>query len=606
MKQRLMAMFLAATLVLGAAACSNTGQAATSTTSAAASQGTSAEQIALSAGSQTTAATSAVGAATTTPIVVEYKTEDVDAGANETAETVAATIKLAGDSITVDGSGASVKGSVVTITAAGRYVISGKLTDGQIVVDTQDAEKVVLELNGVDITNTTTSPIYVAQAEKVVLTLAEGTQNVVTDGKTYVYADATSQGEATNEPDAAIFSHDDLTINGTGSLTVNANYNNGITSKDDLKITGGTIVVNAVNDGVKGRDSLAVKDGTLTINAGGDGLQANNDTEADQGYVVIDGGTLNITAAQDGIQAETRLEINGGNLTIKAGGGSSAGKTEESGKGLKAGVDIVVLGGVVQVDSGDDAVNSNSTVTIGGGDLTLTTGDDGIRANVAFTLSGGKVDITKSYEGVESETITINAGELSLVSQDDGVNGTDNSTVASGGQFGGGMESGASHLYINGGYVAVNSGGDGIDINGAFDMTGGTVLVNGPTQNMNGALDASPVTVTGGLLVAAGSAGMAVAPGATSTQYTIVHTFSAAQAAGTVVSIKAQDGKEIISFTATKTFQSLVVSSPDLVKGGTYVVYSGGQQVASYTLNSVVTGATGGMMGGGMGRGRRP
>lgn len=622
MKQRLIALFLSATLLFGVASCSNAQQATSTAASAAAS--------AASGSAAAAASQPAAPAATVASLAVDYDAADVAAGASNAGQTVAAAIKLADDATSVDGSGVSVKGSVVTITAAGRYSVSGKLTNGQLVVDTKDAQNVVIEIDGVDITNTTGAAIYVANAEKVVLTLADGSQNIVTDGKSYSFPDDGAQGAATTEPDAAIFSHDDLTINGAGSLTINANYKNGITSKDDLKITGGTITVSAVNDGIKGRDSLAIKDGVLTVKAGGDGLQANNDQDASKGYVVIDGGTLNITAAQDGIQAETMLEVNGGTITLNTGGGSQAGKGMESGKGLKAGVDILVLGGVVKVDAGDDALNANNAITIDGGELTLTTGDDGIHADKALTLNGGKVEIIKSYEGVESETITINAGDLRMVSQDDGINGTDSAAAASGmpgRQPGPGAETGNSHLYINGGYVAVNAGGDGIDINGPIDMTGGTVLVNGPTTNNNGALDyGGAFNITGGFLVAVGSAGMAEAPSATSTQYSLAQTFSSVQAAGTLVHIQSQDGQEIVTFAPLKPYQSVVVSSPDLVKGGAYVVYSGGkstgavqdslvsggtytpgQQVASYTLSSVVTGAAGGMGGpGGMGRPRRP
>lgn len=635
MKKRFMALFLSATLLVGAVSCSNAGQAASSI-AAAANTGQAAAttfvqmSTAPAAAAKAAAATTAVATtavATTAPVTVDYDSADLEGSAGE-AEAVAATITLAGDSIRVDGSGVSVDGSVATITAAGRYVVSGKLDEGQLVVDTRDAENVVLELSGVEITNPAGPAINVANAEKVVLVLADGTQNTVTDGETYVYPDAGAEDAEADEPDAAIFSHDDLTIKGAGELTVNANYNNGIASKDDLKITGGAITVNAVNDGIVGRDSVAIKDGTITINAGGDGLQANNDEDAAEGYIVIEGGTLDITAAMDGIQAETRLDINGGDITVSAGGGSAAGKGAESGKGLKAGVDIAIAGGNIQVDAGDDALNANNSITIGGGELTLATGDDGVRANLAFTLNGGTVKITKSYEGVESETITINDGVLRLASQDDGINGSDSEAAAGGGMGGPGFETGNSYLYINGGYVAVDAGGDGLDVNGPINMTGGTVLVNGPTGNNNGALDyGGSFNVTGGLLVAAGSAGMAQAPSATSTQYTLAQSFSSVQAAGTLVHIVSQDGADVVTFAPGKAFQSIVVSSPGLVKGGTYVIYTGGkstgavtdglvsggtytagQQVASYTLETVVTGATGGMgpgMGAGMGGGRR-
>jgi hypothetical protein len=174
---------------------------------------------------------------------VEYDPEDLDIAPVD-ADT-ATLIELKGDTISTEGPGASVNGSTVTISAAGTYQVSGILNDGQIIVDTTDTENVTLILTGVDITSKTSAPIYVANAEKMILTLAAGSENIVTDGDTYLALD---EG---GEPNDAVFSKDDLTINGEGALTVNANYNNGIASKDDLKITGSTITVNAANDGIK-------------------------------------------------------------------------------------------------------------------------------------------------------------------------------------------------------------------------------------------------------------------------------------------------------------------------------------------------------------------
>jgi hypothetical protein len=297
---------------------------------------------------ETTTTEQLTPAATAITVTAKFDKEDLDTSVNTAVMT---TITLDGSAIDVTGEGAAVNGSNLIINAAGAYQLSGTLDDGQIIVDTLDAENVNIILDGVDITSLISAPIYVANAEKVILTLAAGSQNFVTDGNTYANLD---EG---GEPNAAIFSKDDLTINGEGALTVNANYNNGIASKDDLKITGGTIMVNAVNDGIKGRDSLAIKDGLITVVAGADGLQANNDEDPEKGYVVIEGGILDITAGLDGVQAETSLLVSGGTLQITAGGGSVASssngfgghgmegnpnQTEESNKGLKAGIDLTI------------------------------------------------------------------------------------------------------------------------------------------------------------------------------------------------------------------------------------------------------------------------
>jgi hypothetical protein len=482
----------------------------------------------------------------------------------------------------------------------------------------------VLVLDGADITSSTSAPIYVANAEKAVITLADGTENVVTDGDTYVLTDPES-----DEPDAAIFSKDDLTINGTGSLTVNANYDNGIASEDDLKITGGEITVNAVNDGIKGKDSVAVKDGTITINAGSDGMQSSNAEDAEKGYIAIEGGTLTITAGLDGIQAETQIAVSGGNITVSSGGGSvnssnngggmwndrnapTNSSSAESTKGLKAGIDITITDGTVNVDSSDDSLHSNGTLIIDGGEMVLASGDDGIHADSAIEINGGNVTITQSYEGIESAIVTINDGNIHLVSSDDGINiagGNDGSSID--GRPGQNDFSGSGNyaLYINGGYLAIDAGGDGLDSNGSITMTDGVVLVNGPTNDGNGALDyVGTFNITGGFLVATGSSGMAEAPSTSSTQYSLRYNFASQQAAGTVVHIETQDGQEVLTFAPTKVYQSVVLSSPELANGTTYVVYTGGSstgsvadglyaggtytagtQVASLTISSMVT-----------------
>lgn len=541
-------LFLAAALAASLSACSGatTLIGGVGATTAAAGEVVAAGTQATAAATRTVApaASSAAAASATSVVATGGEGRAVEVAAD------AAQVTLNGSSINFSGSGATVNGSTITITKAGTYRIGGKLSDGQIIVDTQDAEKVILALDGADITSSTSAPIYVANAEKVVITLVTGSQNRVTDGKQYVYADA-----STDDPNATIFSHDDMTINGSGSLTVNANYNNGIVSKDDLKITGGTITVTAVNDAVKGRDSLTVKDGTLTVKAGGDGMQATNDEEVDQGNIVIEGGTIDITA-------------------------------------------------------GDDALNAVNSIEMSGGKLIISAGDDALHADNAITINGGVIAVAQCYEGIESDQITINNGEINIVSSDDGINGVSpNGTGGGMGGRGGSMSAGTSHLTINGGTILVDALGDGLDINGSIDMTGGTLLVNGPVANNNGALDYDGTfNITGGFLVAAGSAGMAQAPSPTSTQYALMHVFNQAQAAGTTVRIISQDGEEIVSFTPTKTYQSIVVSSPKLVQGGTYLVYSGDTLVASYTLTSVITGArAGGMMGGPGGmRPRRP
>jgi len=416
-------------------------------------------------------------AATAVPVTISYDSEDLETAVDSTAAT---SISLAGDTISVAGDGAVVNGSSVTITAAGTYTLSGTLNNGQIFVETDDEDPVVLILNGINITNTTSAPIYVSNADKVVITLAEGTENVVTDGDSYLFAGAAATDAASAEPNATIFSKADLTINGSGSLTVNANYNNGIVSKDDLKIVSGAITVTAVNDGIKGRDSIAVKDGTITINAGGDGLQANNDEDAEQGYIVIEGGTITINAELDGIQAETSLQISGGEINI----------TTNSEKGLKATVDVTVTGGTIAINSADDALHSNGTMTISGGTFTLASSDDGMHADGTLTINDGTIVVQSSYEGLEATDVIVNGGTIDIVSSDDGLNGAGGSdTTTSESTNGFGMDNFSSSqgsITINGGTVTIaaagSGNGDGLDANGPLTITGGDTVIKTPSS----------------------------------------------------------------------------------------------------------------------------
>ncbi|RYU95764.1 carbohydrate-binding domain-containing protein [Emticicia agri] len=416
------------------------------------------------------------------------------------ASTDVVPITLNGSSIIVGGTGATVSGTKVTITKAGNYSISGTLSNGQIIVNTEDKTIVRLILNGVDITTSNSSPIYIKKSEKTLIVLAENTQNKLTDGTSYVYDDV-----AEEEPNATIFSKDDLSFYGSGSLTVNGNFADGIASKDGLIIKSGNITVNAADDGIRGKDYLILKDGNITINSKADGLKSSNDTDTALGYVIIEKGTYTIAAGDDGIHAETKL-----------------------------------------------------------------------------TIEGGTINITKSYEGLEGKQITINDGTIHLVSSDDGVNVADGTGNEGGfGGMGGGASSSGLNLFINGGYLYLNAGGDGLDANGSITMTGGTVIVDGPTANNNASLDYDgSFKITGGLLIAVGSSGMAQVPGTTSTQNSVLVNFTAAQNAGSLINIQNADGKSIVTYKPAKRYQSIAFSSKELANG-TYNVFLGGSSTGA-------------------------
>ena len=553
----------------------------------------------------------ALSTATSKSIGVNSSESVESTGETEEVAVNEATIELKDNGTTVTGEGVVIEGNIVTINRSGVYTVSGTLTDGQIIVDvdkTADAGDVEIDLAGANITCSNSAAIYVKQAENTSISAKKDTQNYVTDGTNYVFANAED-----DEPNGAIFSKDDLEIKGKGSLTVKGNYKNGIVSKDDLDIKNCNLNVTAVNDAIKGKDSIEVDSATITVNAGGDGLKSSNDTDEDKGYINISSGTLDITSGNDGIQAEKILTIDAGDIKIVSGGGSvnasSKGNdmqgqwnqttttttttTEEesnSAKALKAGTSLVINDGTFSIDSSDDSIHTNDAITINGGKFDIASGDDGVHADTTLNISGGNINIKKCYEGLESSTITIKDGTVNIVASDDGINASDGSSSSEmPGQNGFGTV-GNNKLVINGGNVSVNASGDGLDANGSIEMTAGTVIVNGPTNNGNGPLDYDGTfNITGGTLIAAGSSGMAQSPSVTSTQNSIKLTFASAQKANTLVHVEDENGNEVATFAPSKTYQSVVISSSSIEIGKTYKISSGGTSTGT-AENGLYTG----------------
>ncbi|MDL2254531.1 carbohydrate-binding domain-containing protein, partial [Ruminococcaceae bacterium OttesenSCG-928-I18] len=217
----------------------------------------------------TSAATPAATPSFTDYASAQVKEEDFD---TEWAEPSSTIIECNGTEITIQGGGAQAENGGVTITEEGTYVLSGTLEDGQVFINAPDTALVRLILNGVTLHCSASAPLYCQQADKLVVTLAEGTTNTLTDGESYTFPDA-----ATDEPSAALFSTADLTLNGTGGLDITSLYNNGIGTKDDLVLVSGKLNVEAANHALRGRDSVTVLEASLTLTAGNDGIQANND-----------------------------------------------------------------------------------------------------------------------------------------------------------------------------------------------------------------------------------------------------------------------------------------------------------------------------------------
>ena len=491
-------------------------------------------------------------------ISVEYKEDDL-----LMEYTDYEVIELNTDSITYTGSSSFIDGSTITITKAGVYKLSGSLSDGMIIVNTSQEEDVVLILDNVSIHNEDGPAISVLQADKVILNLVENSINTLSDGSTYTL----STGE--DEPNATIYSKDDLTINGLGTLNIESNYNHGIYTKDDLKLVSGTINVVSVNDGIKGKNYIAIKDVNLSIVSNGDGLQSNNSEDSSKGYILIEGGKIVVESGLDGIQAETELVINDGELTITSG---LLADSTESGKSLKASTSIEISDGTFNlISESDDAIHSNNSVLINGGDITISAYDDAIHSDNLLQIDNGTLNITQSYEGLEGNTIVINGGDINLVASDDGIN-------TAGGNDGSGTQNGRNDMFasdgstltINGGNILVNANGDGLDSNGSITQNGGTIIVFGPTNSGNGALDYNAsFTLNSGTLLAVGSNGMAQNVSESSIYSFLIGTDTIQ--ANTWVSI-VQDDQTLISFNSPKAFQSIVYASNELEAGSVEVL----------------------------------
>lgn len=504
-------------------------------------------------------------------------------GAEETSdyqftESEATVITLNGSSAAVSGDGASVSGATVTITSPGDYKITGTLTNGQLVIKARQEGIIRLILNGVNVSNSNTSPLFVDAAEKVVLVLNDGTTNTFSDGTSY---SDTDEGQ-----NAAIYSQAYLSVYGEGKLVVDGNYADGIGAKDGMVIKSGTIEVTAVDDGIRGKDYLLIHDANITVNCSGDGLKSDNETDSSLGYVYIEAGTFQITAGADGISAQTALVTKGGQYVITSGGGSSRSVSATlSAKAIKAGGAISLTGTSFNLSAAEDGIHSDTDITINGGTYTISAYDDGIHATTNITFESGDISITKSEEGVEGKFITVNSGNISVVSNDDGFNATAGTQTE---------RNDGSYIYINGGTIVINSSaGDALDSNGSIEMKSGTVILHGPKSQPEVAIDYNgSYNLSGGFLIASGpSSQMLEGPGSSSSQKSVALVFRSSNSASTIFNLQNSSGNSLVTFKPVRAYSTIVFSSPELVSGQTYSVYTGGSTTGS-EVGGLYTGGT--------------
>ena len=566
MAARVLPVLLTGALCAGMFGCSLTGVS---------------EATSVGSGSQEALAESEGGATdSSVPVLDEtaydfsYSNRDLDASYDESSATK---VVLSGSSATIDGAGAAIQNGVLTISEVGVYVLSGDLS-GSVVVEAPEDAKVQIVLANASIQSTDGPAIYVKQADKCFLTLADSSSNQIEDSAVYALA------EGQDEPDSAIFSKCDLTIQGSGSLSVAGNYLNAVKSKDDLVVSGGDIDVSAVDSGLVGRDKVGIAAGSIRISSGGDGVKSTNDEDASKGFVTVDGGSLQIEAQEKGVKATSILRV---------------------------------AGGSVSVVSADDSLHSNGDVHVTGGELSLSSGDDGIHADSVLQIDGGDLLVWESCEGLEGQAIYLSDGAVRVTSSDDGLNAassSENDGVSDGfgpgdsrgsepqgdeqrdgepadaqggeqpgggrsgggrgGMQGGGMDADSScAIVISGGYLVVDAQGDDIDSNGSLEVAGGTVLVSGPSDGANGALDyGTTASISGGTVIACGSSGMAASFTEGAQAFALANVKGEA---GSSIVLLDSNGNAVASFTAARSFDCVVVSSPSIGDGDSGLIVVG-------------------------------
>jgi len=546
-------------------------------------------------------------------------------------------IRLNGDSIEADSKATQVSGTSVRLTAEGSYIVSGTLNDGQIIVDADKSEKIQIILNEASIHSANSAPIYILQADKVFITLADHSENSLSNGGAFAVIDD-------NNIDAVVFSKDDLTFNGSGSLAITSPAGHGIVTKDDLAVSGGRYTIEADGHGLSGKQSVRIAGGSFVLDTGKDGIHAENNDDPSLGFCYISGGDFLISADGDGIDATSSVGIYGGTLDITTNGvpigGTSASQTganasrggmmmapsidvefETSSKGINADAVLSVYGGDITVNAASHCIHSEGEMIITGGLLQLSsTYEKGISAHGNLTIDGEStvIDIIKSTEGIESKSVmTINNGTITVIASDDALNATGGKSGAMmGGGMGGTSVMGGNQtdcMIINGGYVEVYSDYDCLDANGNLVLNGGVIKASktgGAFTGQNSVFDPDGTLTIGDTVTFLSTSGGKSQAKVSTTQHTITVFGESTYKSETYISVKDETGILISEYIPHGDFNSFLILSPVLEIGKTYTI-SIGDETHEVILNehNTVIGteeASSGMGGFGGGMGTRP
>ena len=495
-------------------------------------------------------------------------------------------IELIDNSSIAHSSGVQISDNYIRISSPGIYRLKGSLTEGQVSVDCKG--NVALILDDVNVTNSSDAAISVTDAQHLLIYLPDGSQSNISSGKQREIISSNANKDIDSASGAAIYSKDNLSIAGSGKLSVSGYINNGIATTDHLIIISGDIDISAVNNGLKGNDLVSILSGNISILSGGDGIQSDRDLS-------ISGGKLDITAGDTSTVSLEESDNHRGPGFMDGNGkmpqqfqhfdGESPVDFTGSDAGFRRPSDNKLRNPMPDNRKDDSqSNNASSTSTKGiksGGNLTITDGtitiksaDDGIHTDGTLIVSGGDINIIKSKEGMEGNQINIDSGNISITASDDGMN-------ASGGNL--------PVLRISGGTIYVNANGDGLDSNGDLVIEGGSTVVDGPSNNGNGALDSGSenggtIVCNAGTILAIGASGMAETFNSNSAQYSFIKNFSEMFTKETQISIYDENEKIIFEHISAKSFNSVVFSSPDLIPGHTYTI-SVGDKTETVTIN---------------------
>lgn len=435
------------------------------------------------------------------------------------------------------------------IEKAGTYHLTGSILDGSITINATNTF-VRLILDNVTIVSSNGPAINCTDGQDLVIELV---------GKNYLEDSDNYSNMNDEDITGTIYSKADLTFTGDGELNITSNYQDAIVGKDDVKFRSGSYEINAKDDAIRGKDSVYIVSGNYNITAGADVIKTTNDTEPKKGFVLVEGGNFDLTAGAKGIKATTTLLFYGGEFAI---------------------------------ESYDDTIHSDNYIGITSGTFRIMSGDDGIHANREIIIDGGEINVIEAYEGIEAQKITINNGKISATTLDDGINaggGADNSSVnrKNPGAFDADEN---SVLTINDGDIYINSSGDGIDSNGYLYIKGGKVIVDGPTNNGNGALDSGMgIYMDGGEVIAIGASGMAANLGSKSSVNNISVYLDENQTDNTKITIKNSSEEIILEHTSAKSFNHIAAGTSNFKTGETYTLYLDDQLAYEFTIFDVTT-----------------